>query len=149
MKQVQKGFTLIELIVVIVILGILAAVALPKFSDLSAQARISKMQALQGSIKAAAVMAHGQWLATGGASAGGVASVEGGTTIALSNGYPDATATGIGAAVDFSDYNIVATGTTYSSDSNHTACILTYAAAANTTTMPVVSVAGATAATCA
>lgn len=47
----QNGFTLIELVVVIVILGILAAVAAPKFIDLTSDARISTLKGVEGSIK--------------------------------------------------------------------------------------------------
>lgn len=53
MKRTQAGFTMIELIVVIVILGILAATALPKFLDLSEEATISAVKGMAGSLGSA------------------------------------------------------------------------------------------------
>ncbi|RRS03088.1 type II secretion system protein [Aquabacterium soli] len=53
MKRKQTGFTMIELIVVIVILGILAATALPKFVDMSGNARESAVKGLAGSANSA------------------------------------------------------------------------------------------------
>lgn len=59
----QAGFTLIEMVAVIIILAILAAVAFPRFTNLTAKARLASINGLAGGMRSAVVLAKSTWLA--------------------------------------------------------------------------------------
>ena len=80
----QAGFTLIELVVVITILGILAAFAIPRFASLETEARIGAIQGLAGSVRSSAALAHSLSLTQNNPA---TVAVEG-NVINLTNGYP-------------------------------------------------------------
>ncbi|GEA62335.1 prepilin-type N-terminal cleavage/methylation domain-containing protein [Vibrio comitans] len=93
----QGGFTLIELVVVIVILGILAVTAAPRFLNLQSDARESSLQGLKGAMAGAGSIVYGKAAIEGKETSGINVDVEGIDTI---YGYPTATSAGIAAAVD-------------------------------------------------
>ena len=97
----QRGFTLIELVVVIVILGILAVTAAPKFLNLQDDAKVSAVKGLSGGMKGAAGIVYGKAAVLGeDRNPDTVISSADGTTVATAYGYPLKRVRSIEAAVD-------------------------------------------------
>jgi MSHA pilin protein MshA len=153
MKRSQ-GFTLIELVIVIVILGILAVTAAPKFLDLSGDARASTLTAAKGALESAGAQVFSKAILQGKEKAD-AATLEN-PTIAVVNGYPAATIAAIGAVMELDDAEwtlidstsspaapddtvvITLEGTAYNSDED-LACQVLYLAATDTS-KPVITV---------
>lgn len=152
MKQKQAGFTLIELIVVIIILGVLSAYALPRFAALQTEARIAKMNGALASLKSGAALAHSIQL-TQQLAPNTLVRMEG-ADIPMINGYPTTALTGIPVAAGLATPDFVLTTTSatvfrVSSDVNHPNCAVTYTVPSALGSPPTYNGTGLTAVNCA
>ena len=113
----SAGFTLIELIIVIVILGILAVTAAPKFMNMQGDARAATLNGMKGAVQSAATMVYSKAIIKGvdKAATSSEVTTDGTTTIATVYGYPAATSAGIALVIDASsaEWTGAASGSSY------------------------------------
>lgn len=144
-KAKQKGFTLIELVIVMAVIGVLSAIALPKFLDLSSRARGASVAAAKGALNGISALSKAYYLTSTPAPASVAAE---GVVItystAFASGYPKADANLAAAAgLSASDYTLTVSGTTLTASPVSAAvpssCSVVYAEPASATSAPTVT----------
>ena len=161
MYKQQSGFTLIELVAVIVLLGILAVTALPRFVNLQGDAREATLQGVKASLQGGAVQIYSKQL-IGGNETGASTITIGTDTIDTINGYPaansdDGTNDGVMSAISV-DAGVFATNAANGvssirigydvSDTATSRCYLTYNDSAGDGAAPIVTIDGTSTSGC-
>lgn len=131
MKAKQQGFTLVELVVVLVVLGILAAVAIPRYVSYTSEARTAALNGLTGAIRSSVALVQSKYVATGQTTSP-VTLADGSTvvvTTGANGGIPTVAAAGIEAAVNQTGFTFTpATGRWDFASGAIANCFVTYAA---------------------
>jgi len=131
----QAGFTLIELVVVIVILGILAATALPRFINVSTDARIAAVNGIAGGLRSSVALAQSKYFVVADNTATSVDMNGTSVAVAAGTGIPAGSLAGVGTALGFAsttdggvtaDYTTATAVTFIPSGGNATTCGVTY-----------------------